>query len=376
MPFPRPTLSELRRQVSADIAAEIPELLRFSNIGVVGDVQAGLTNGLYGYLDWIARQAVPFTATQEYLEAWAALKGVIRKPATSASGTATFTGTEGTVLPSGTALTRGDGWSYTTTAEGVVAAGSVTVPIEATTSGAGGNASSGEPLSISSAVAGVAASGAIATDLAGGADLEDEDALRSRMLQVYAAPPQGGDADDYVQWALAVPGVTRAWAAPLGMGAGTVTLYFMMDDVRLAEGGFPQGTNGVADDEDRDAAATGDQLIVADALFPRQPVTALVYAVAPAANDVTLTIAGIAASPFLVRARIATAVRAALRADARPGGVTNISAIEAAIAAVAGSAGFVLTEVEVSDGTVTPGPAGNIVSDTGYLPVLDTIVYV
>jgi uncharacterized phage protein gp47/JayE len=61
-------------------------------------------------------------------------------------------------------------------------------------------------------------------------------------------PPQGGDQTDYEQWALAVPGVTRAWCAPLEMGIGTVTVRFMCDDLRASNNGFPllQDINAVS----------------------------------------------------------------------------------------------------------------------------------
>ena len=90
MPFIRPTLTDLRNQVTQDIASGFPgadPLLRFSNLNITGVAQANMANLHYGYLDWIAKQAVPFTATDEYLEGWAALKDIYRQAATSASGT-------------------------------------------------------------------------------------------------------------------------------------------------------------------------------------------------------------------------------------------------------------------------------------------------
>ncbi|STJ26665.1 baseplate J protein [Citrobacter braakii] len=87
MPYKHPTLTDLRGQVRSDIQSALPKtggLLRFSNLKITGDVQAGLSYGHYGYLDWIAQQSTPFTATDEYLEAWAALVAVYRKPATAA----------------------------------------------------------------------------------------------------------------------------------------------------------------------------------------------------------------------------------------------------------------------------------------------------
>jgi uncharacterized phage protein gp47/JayE len=51
-----------------------------------------------------------------------------------------------------------------------------------------------------------------------------------------------------------VPGVTRAWCAPNGFGSGTVVVYTMWDSAEAAHNGFPQGTDGVSQNErDREA---------------------------------------------------------------------------------------------------------------------------
>lgn len=385
MPFPRPTLTQIRARVSSYITSAFPGLLRFSNLSVLGEVLSGESSGHYGYLDYIARQATPFTATDEYLEGWAALKRVFRKPAAAAAGTVNFSGTNGSALPIGTPLARVDGQTYVTTAGGVIAGGIVTVPVIATGPGADGNAATGTGMTLSVGISGIGSEGIVATTIGGGADIEPNDEFRTRMLATYAAPPQGGNATDYVEWAEAVPGVTRAWVKPNSMGAGTITVYFMMDGARSAFGGFPQGSSGVAAAEPRDVAATGDQLTVANAIFDDQPVTALVYAVAPSQNVVTLTIAGIPTSSAGTRAAIAQAFGSALALNASPGGVrlavgtgglTWLSTIESAIARVGGTSGFVITALSASAGTITPGPTGNIQSDDGALPVAGAITFV
>ena len=73
MPFQRPTLTQLRQQAAADFTSNLAGadgLLRFSNLLVTSTVLAGMANQHFGYLDWIAMQAVPFTSTDEYLLAW------------------------------------------------------------------------------------------------------------------------------------------------------------------------------------------------------------------------------------------------------------------------------------------------------------------
>ncbi|TCK36736.1 putative phage protein gp47/JayE [Paraburkholderia sp. BL8N3] len=384
MPYPRPTLTSLRNQVSADISAVLPGAdaqLRFSSLQILGSALAGLAQLQYGYTDWVSRQANPFTATDEFLEAWAALKNVYREPATQAGllvpGTVTFPGTNGVVLPINTPLVRGDGVTYTTSADGTVAGGSVTVPAYANADPAGltgafGNCGVGTVLPLGAAISGISSTGSVASAFTGGFDVELDDKLRSRMLQVYQHVPQGGAQQDYVTWALQVNGVTRAWANPNGFGAGTVVVYPMFDVVEAAFNGFPQGISGVATAEHRGTpTATGDQLAVADWIYPLRPVTALVYVQSPTAMVVDFTISGISTIPAATKALIADSIAGLFVAYGSPlsdepgqNGVVYLSYIESAIASIAGTAGFVIES-----------PSGNIVGTTGQLPVVGTITY-
>lgn len=375
MPFSRPTLTQLRTQVAQDIASAVPgsdPLLQFSNLNVMGSVQAALAYLHYGYLDWIAQQSVPFTASGEYLEAWAALKGITREPATQATGSITFTGTNGTVLSAGAIVVRGDGTQYLTTSSGTVASGAVTVTAQAVAdpsglTGAFGNCAASTVLTLGTSVAGINSTGAAATAFTGGADLEQDTPLRARMLLAYQNPAHGGDSADYVNWALEVPGVTRAWCVPHGYGAGTVLVFVMLDGSESAYGGFPQGTNGCAGAETRDTTATGDQLAVANFIFPLQPVTALVYVLAPSQNTVNFSIGGTTGWSSGTKAAVSAAIQSVLtQYGTLAAGSTTVALnlIETAISAVAGTAGFVITS-----------PTSNISSAAGYLPVLGTITW-
>lgn len=367
--FSRPTLTELINQAAQDLAATGP-LLRFSNLSVLGNAVANLANLHYGYLDWISLQANPFTATDEYLEAWAALVKVYRKPATQATGSITWSGgVAGTYLASGAGVTRTDGVLFTTTSAGTVGSdGTVTVTAEANAdpqgiTGAFGNTVAGTQMTLTTAVPGILAAGVVSTAFTGGADMETDTALRGRMIQKYQNPAQGGAKSDYVNWAKEVPGVTRAWCIPQISGAGTVGVYFMMDDVRAAYGGFPQGTNGVATDETRGTAATGDQLLVADYISPLRPVTALVYAKAPTVAAQNFTFSGIASGS---QAAVEAAVADVLQREGNPDGVTPVplSHINSAVAAVSGVSAFLMTS-----------PTTDIVCAPGYIPTLGTVTF-
>lgn len=389
MPFSRPTLSDLRAQVLADIRAGLPgadSLLRFSNLNVLGTASAGLAHLHYGYLDYIALQATPYTATDEFLEAWAALKDVFREPATAATSPAvTWQGIPGTSLPTGTRVARGDGYVYATTAAGTVdVSGTVVVPVEAvlppidptnnpTGLGALGNSPSGTVLTLEAPVVGIQSSGTVTQPITGGADVENDDSLRARMLFAYQNPVSGGAEADYVAWARAVPGVTRAWCAPNGFGTGTVVVYVMLDQAEAANDGFPVGTDGVSQYDrgpgttgPRGTVAAGDQLIVANAIIDLQPVTALVYVCAPTKNTINFTITGLSSASASTKAAIASAIDAVLLAQGEPkaGSDVDLSSINAAISAISGTAGFVITT-----------PAINIANQTGKLPVRGTVSY-
>lgn len=387
MPFSRKTLTTLLSEVAADIAASLPgsdPLLRFSSLNIIGKIQAGLSNLQMGYLDWIAKQAVPFTAEDEYLAGWAALKNVYLKAASPATLTAQFKGTAGKTMDPGTPVTRSDGAAYTTTATATVnGSGLLTVNIVATTPGTGGNAAAGTQVGLGVAVDGVQSNGTITGTVTAGADTETNDALRSRMLAAWQNTPQGGDVTDYTGWALAVPGVTRAWVAPNGYGAGTVVVYTMWDVAESANGGFPQGTAGVSQYDKgpgglpRATVATGDLLAVANAIAPVQPVTALVWSVAPVANNLTFTISGLLSSTSTTRAAISKAIADVFFRNGDPrAGTINRSDIESAIAAVSGTAGFVITLVQGVVGVTTTTYPGNITSGVGQLPVLANVIYV
>ncbi|BDC37766.1 baseplate J/gp47 family protein [Paraburkholderia terrae] len=387
MPFQRKTLSTLISEVAADISSALEgadALLRFAVLKIVGKVQAAMCNLQFGYLDWISRQAVPFTAEDEYLEGWAGLKDVYRKAASQAQMTAQFPGTTGKVLSAGTAVARGDGVTYTTSTTGTVdGTGNVSVTIVADVAGSAGNADAGTSVSLSVAVDGIQQGGTITATIESGADIEINDDLRTRMLDAYQSTPQGGDVDDYVLWALAVAGVTRAWCAPNGFGAGTVVVYTMWDNAESAHNGFPQGTDGVSQNDKgpgglpRGTVATGDQLVVANSIVTKQPVTALVYSCSPIANNLTITLSGLTSTTTATRAAILSAIADVLFRNGDPrAGTINRDDIAAAIRSVSGTSGFLITLIQGVVGVTTTTYSGNITSGFGQLPVLAGVLYV
>lgn len=350
MSFPRPTLSALRELARNEVAARLPgadPALRRSAIMVLAETLAGLAHHQYGYLDFIARQVIPDTAEGEYLDRWCRMVGLQRKPATAAAGSVTFTGTDGTAIALGTRLTRGDGVTYATTQAGTIAGGSATLPVEAEAAGEGGNVAAGAALTLMTAVPGLLGTVTVATGgLSGGGPEEDDAPLRERLRARLATPPAGGAAHDYIAWALAVPGVTRAWVFPFARGAGTVNVSFVMD-----------GRVNII-------PTAGDVAEVQAAIDEQRPVTAdvLVYAPTPVALDITIT--GLNPDTLAVRQAIEAELLAFLRRDAAPGGTIRRSRLIEAISRAAGESWHTLTV-----------PAADVAHAAGEMPVLGTVTY-
>lgn len=382
MPFERPDLSALREKCRAYVTGELEDvgaLLRFSTLGILADATAGMAHLHYGYLDWIARQCTPATATGEYLSAWGALKGIIRKSAVAATcKEVRFTGTPGSTVSAGAVFNRADGYQYMLDAtvsidDDGTGTGSLTAVLPDPTddcSGGGdaGNADAGTTLTPDVSWPGTDSTVTMVSAATGGSDIEEEEVYRHRVLYAYQNPPQGGAASDYVQWALEVPGVTRAWCVNRALGPGTVGVYIMTDDDGDSNtGGFPDGTDGVASDEDWTyRKATGVQLTVADHIRQYQPVTAVVYVMSPVARSIDFEIQVPAGVTAALKSKVESAIDEVLynvnELDGR-GGI-NLSDLYYAIADIEGMEGFILMT-----------PDANITLQRGELPVRGTITW-
>jgi uncharacterized phage protein gp47/JayE len=200
---------------------------------------AGAAHGLYGQIRYIWDQAFPDTAGGEALERWGNNYGVPRRDPSFAEGEVIVTGADSAAVPLGAELVRADGAAFEVT-EGInLTEGTGVVQVRATASGVESNTAAGAELSFSEPVLDVDGAATVSPlGLGGGADLEDDDQLRDRVIQRLRSPGQGGNAQDYVRWALEVPGVTRAFCFPVFYGLGTVGVGVMRD---LDEDPFPQG---------------------------------------------------------------------------------------------------------------------------------------
>lgn len=235
--FPTPDYLSLRTALLRDIANQLPDAATGSDsdFAIRANAVAAALEGLYQHQQWIVRQILPDTADADYLERWASLYGINRKPAVAASGTIMFTASVVSQIPVGTEAKTPDGVAFVTTASGqVLAGGSLTLAARAVVPGITGNIAANTALTLTAAPAGVNSACIVAAALMGGMDLEEPAALLARLLARLRNPPHGGNASDYMAWALAVPGVAEAYVYSLRRGLGTVDVV-----IEGANGGLP-----------------------------------------------------------------------------------------------------------------------------------------
>jgi uncharacterized phage protein gp47/JayE len=352
MPFARPTVQDLITRIQTDVESRLPgsdARLRRNLLYVLARVQAGAVHGLYGHLDWLARQILPDTADAEYLARWADIWGITRLAAVAATGDVTITGTTGAVIPAGTALQASDGTAYTTDAEATLAAGTATAAVTADTAGSAGTQDAGVTLSLVSPISGVNSQATVAAGgLAGGADSETDTALRARLLARIQQPPHGGAAADYIAWALeAHPDVTDAWAYPAEAGLGTVTVRLMT---------YGATADGIPTQTVIDAVQAHIDTV--------RPVTAVPYALGPVAVPFDVTISGITPNTQAVKDAVEAEIADLLLRAAEPGGTILVSQLREAISIAADETDHVLVS-----------PVADVTHATGEIATMGTVTW-
>lgn len=354
MTFARPTLPELVARSEAELAARLGlgALLERSVLKVLARTWAGGLHGLYGYLDFVARQVVPLTADASALERWADLYGLERRAASAAVGPVVLSGTTGTIVPTGLVLQRADGRRFETTTGGTIAAGVLSVQVQAELAGLEGNTAAATTLSLATPLVGVSSAVVDAAGLTGGLDEETDQELRDRFRDFVARRPQGGSVADYDAWAREVSGVTRVFVIENGLGLGTVLVLFAVDDDPGGPIPSPAKVDEVqarlTDPTRRDA----------------RPVCAQVTTVAPISQLVPVTVA-LTPNTLPVQLAVIESLVAMLVREARPGGTITRGKFVEAIATASGEQDHVLTV-----------PAGDVVAGATSLLLLGAVTFV
>ncbi|MFK4304371.1 putative phage protein gp47/JayE [Paenibacillus sp. RC254] len=187
--------------------------------------------GLYTELDTVLTLGFTDTTSDDYLDRRAADYGLARKPAVKATGTLTFSGPDGTVIPAGTITSTGATVPvyFVTTADVTIASTNATVATTAEEAGASGNVSIGAVNTMVGDLVGIVTV-TNPVNFEGGVDGETDGAFRDRYYERARRPVTSGNANHYRQWAREVPGVADARVYPVWSGAGTVKVVLLGDD--------------------------------------------------------------------------------------------------------------------------------------------------
>lgn len=179
---------------------------------VIGGMEALNHTELYKFGVERAKQNLALTATGDDLERIGLEFDTIRKPAESAVLTVTVPGVNGTILPvTLNYIGELNGLRYFPDAAAEISGGVATFNITAENVGVDGNLNISDTLTLDSQIPGAENTATVTVIVNTGADKEDQEIYRERVLFAERATCGGGNATDYKIWAEEVAGVTRAY---------------------------------------------------------------------------------------------------------------------------------------------------------------------
>lgn len=330
MAYEIPTLPALIQRTEADFERNAPDALRRADAKVAARALSGTAYELYGYQNWIARQSNPATCDEAMLLRWAdwRLEGG-RTPAVAATGPVLVSGSSGALVDAGQVYRADDGRRYVVALSVTLVDGAATLQVSAEDVGTLGNLEAGN-LTAVTPVVGVNPTAIIgAGGIVGGTEQEELEALRARVQAAFKNPSKVGNGPDFVEWALEVPGVTRAWPLPRWMGPGTFGLVFVRDG-------------------DPDLIPTPAQVAEVQAyLEQKRPVTSEVYVLAPEPRPINFSLHLVPDSTAL-RTAVTQALHGLIVDEGGPGKTLRITHVRNTISNTPGETDHVLS-VPVAD---------------------------
>lgn len=330
--------------------------LKNNFVTVVVKVLAGLSHEFELRMGYLARQLFARTASIAFLRLHGADVGIFQKQASPASGSIEGTGQANTIYPAGIRFVSGSNTYLSTSPAQASPLGVVIFLITAEAKGAATNRDAGGTLSLSDPglypTLGTAFTVG-SNGIGGGADVEDVEDFRARVLFRKANPPGAGKLSDYERIVRDVPGVLKAWAYRRPLAPGFLVVYFLFDDRA-------------------DFIPTAGDALSVQAALDAQRVIRIDNGVAAAPTPVALNpvIANLETDSAEVRARIDAAIRQVLFDKARPvpAGETfylSRSWIAEAISSVAGE-----------DSHILNWPLDDLPYTAGRYPVIGEVSYV
>jgi uncharacterized phage protein gp47/JayE len=352
MSFARPTLPELVDRIEGDFLSKVTgvaAILRRAMVRVLSRVFAGAAHMMHGHLAYLGDQPFPDKSDDDFLLRQASLFGLSLNPPVPWRGTAGITGTNGNTAPATSKLTSAAGFEYTVDADVTISAGVGTIAVTAVLAGADAELAPGDTLTFESPIAGINASATVASVTQDGTDQETIDSLRQRVLARMQDPPEGGSDADYHEWCAEVSGVTRSWIKDLGLGPGTVLIYFVRD-------GDGSGTAIIPD--------SGEVAAVQAVINEKKPAHATVTVAAPAAVALPVTFSALNPNTVAVKNAITAQINDFIQRVAEPGTTVYLSELRTAIGQAEGLVDYTMT-----------APSGNVTHAANEIAIPGTITF-
>lgn len=303
----------------------------------------------------------PMWAYDEWLDYHAKGCGITRKPANAASGELLITGVPGTTIPAGfrfaaPATADTPAIEYQTTEKYTIGEdGTVRVQVTAVEPGTKGNVPANTVTLMMTPIKGITSITNEAS-ITGGTEVESDDELRNRILEIDAASEASfvGSDGDYKRWAEEVPGVGTALVMPEWAGPGTVKVVVI-------------DANGQPANQAIITAVYNNIMSPDDRLQRKAPIGATVTVEAPTAKEINYSFtlelkAGVNQETVLER------FKAQLRTyyvEAKKEGVVRYNRVSSILTNTEGVKDF--TGLTMNGGTV------NIVLEEDEYPVTGTI---
>jgi uncharacterized phage protein gp47/JayE len=286
-----------------------------NNVYASAKVIGGMIFEAFGFASYVSKAMFAWSAPDlDSLSGHGVEYDIPQNPAAPASGNLIFAVTDNITVNTGAILQRTDGVQYVVSSGGSLAtSGTLTLPVMAATNGLNTNLAANAPLQIMSGVSTTSTTQpTCAVDGNGltlGADLEDIESWRARILFRKRNPPHGGAPADYVQWAGQVAGVSfyldqpTVYVERLWSGPGTARVFPLMYD--LYANGIP---------------SAADVQRVAEYFVTVQPASAGVTVAAPQPVTVDVVISGLTPNTTDVQEAVIAELQDTFRRLSRPCG--------------------------------------------------------
>lgn len=215
MPQNIPTTQEIKDQNLANFESKLSQTSPLNDkafLRGISAVEALQFSQLLRFAAERALQNFALTATGADLERIGAEFEVTKIAAVAAVLTVTLPGTNGTIIPAGTDfIGDSNGIRYFSDSSATITGGIATISITAEVVGVSGNLSVSDTLTLGTQIAGAENTATVTVVDTTGAEQEDEESFRERVLFAIRSTTGGNNSTDYKTWAEAVAGVETAF---------------------------------------------------------------------------------------------------------------------------------------------------------------------